>query len=235
MGRRSKSNKITYLCICFLLFVPCILYAQPDGALAWRVSVNNNKVSRANKAQTVVIGSEAAGRNVHDAALKKIYGYQEEFHDYITTFNDILAYAAETYGFYSETQYLIKNINDLNKELKKNPSNAVALALSGRKNIIYTSVYKTGASIIANLNSACIGVDGKKNKLTEEERLNLLFDIRPKLRILNDKIETMRILIHHTNLQDLWYEITHRKPDKRSKKEVAEYCLGVWKNKGKLE
>lgn len=207
--------------------------AQPDPILAAAIYANSKSSTKLLKAQNAVIGLEITNRINHNNNLEKIYDLQKEFNDYISTFHEVVVYVAETYGMYQEMNTLVQNIGKLNEDLQEKPDNAFAVALSTRRNKIYVKIYKTGSSIIGNLNTALIGVGDNNVKLTEKDRIELVYAVRPKLHELNNELTNLRIMIKYTNLSDIWREITHRAYSGRGKKSIAEKCLADWKANGK--
>lgn len=227
-----KINTKYFLTLLFV-FISMASNAQNDPVLAGVIAANSKASVGLLSAQNAVIGVEVKNRINHNAHLEKIYDLQKEFNDYISTFHEVVVYVAETYGMYQEMDFLIKNIKKLNNDLEEKPDNAFAVALSPKRNKIYVKICKTGGSIIGNLKSALIGVDDKRVKLTEKDRIELVYAVRPKLHELNKELANLRIMIKYTNLSDIWREITHRAYSGKGKKAIAEKCLSDWRSNGK--
>ena len=62
---------------------------------------------------------------------------QRELNNYLNSFRSIVCYAAQIYGFYHEVSRLTDNMEDFTRQLGRSPTNALAVALSARRNRIY--------------------------------------------------------------------------------------------------
>ena len=142
-----------------------------------------------------------------------------------STFNSLLAYAAEIYGIYYDLNSLVGTVGWLNREMGNHPENAFAVALSTRKGNIYMRVFKTGTSVALDIKQFVIS---DKGKATEAQRLKVLETIRPKLRQLDKELKILCKYIRYTSIEDLWHEISGRHYTPASRKEVALICHQGW-------
>ena len=74
---------------------------------------------------------------------------QREFNNYLTSFRSIISYVAQIYGFYHEIDRLIDNMGGFTKQLEAHPSNALAVALSTKRNKIYRELIMNSVEIDA--------------------------------------------------------------------------------------
>ena len=63
--------------------------------------------------------------------------FQREFNDYLARFHDVLSIAAEIYGIYYEVTQTSKCVKDVGQVLSESPTNALAVAFSTRRNVVY--------------------------------------------------------------------------------------------------
>lgn len=106
---------------------------------------------------------------------------QREFNNYLDSFRSIVVYAAQVYGFYHEIDRLVDNLGGFTKQLDKHPSNALAVALSAKRNKIYRELIMGSVEIVNDIRLVCLS----GNKMTEKERVEIVFGIRPKLKVMN--------------------------------------------------
>ena len=78
-------------------------------------------------------------------------------------------------------------MGDFSRQLARNSPNAVAVALSARRNAIYRELILNSVEIVNDIRSVCIS----DNKMTEKERMEIVFGIRPKLRMMNQKLQRL--------------------------------------------
>ena len=86
-------------------------------------------------------------------------------------------YAAQIYGFYHETEKMINNLSNLADQIAKSPANAVAVALSANRNKVYRQVILQSVEIVNDIRMVCLS----DVKMTEKERTEVFFGVRPKL------------------------------------------------------
>lgn len=156
--------------------------------------------------------------------VEAVFDLQEQFDKYLKSFNGVVVYAAQTYGFYYEIDQMMTNMRSLTNTIGSKPVNAVAIALSARRNDIYTDIIMTTTGIITNIKDVCLDA-----MMTEKERIDLLFDIRPRLKKLNRLLKTLETLCRTTTLSDVWLEVQGRRKGYDSKQDIIEQCYREWK------
>lgn len=165
--------------------------------------------------------------------VEEITDFQKQFNSYLDSFGDILSIAAETYGIYYEVDQAFKNIKQLKATSSDCPANLIAVAVSERKNNIYTEVVETGMQVAADIKLLVpLNKDKDKNaKMTVKERIECMSNVRRSLRALNYKMRKMNRLISFTTLMDSWYELRGNPRKTRSMTEIVTACQERWKQK----
>ena len=156
---------------------------------------------------------------------------QREFNNYLDSFRSIVVYAAQVYGFYHEIDRLVDNLGGFTKQLDKHPSNALAVALSAKRNKIYRELIMGSVEIVNDIRLVCLS----GNKMTEKERVEIVFGIRPKLKVMNKKLQRLTKAVKYTSMSDIWAEIEEGIHDKADKKTIVKDCMNRWKRNGKIK
>lgn len=156
---------------------------------------------------------------------------QREFNNYLDSFRSIVVYAAQVYGFYLEIDRLVDNLGGFTKQLDKHPSNALAVALSAKHNKIYRELIMGSVEIVNDIRLVCLS----GNKMTEKERVEIVFGIRPKLKVMNKKLQRLTKAVKYTSMADIWAEIEEGSHDKADKKTIVKDCMNRWKRNGKIK
>lgn len=208
-----------------VLAVPKNALAGIDPARAAAIDVASELEKKALDAQYKVQLLQSTGHLWTRQEVDAVTDFQKEFNEYISTFNSLLAYAAEIYGIYYDLNSLVGTVGWLNREMGNHPENAFAVALSTRKGNIYMRVFKTGTSVALDIKQFVIS---DKGKATEAQRLKVLETIRPKLRQLDKELKILCKYIRYTSIEDLWHEISGRHYTPASRKEVALICHQGW-------
>ena len=73
------------------------------------------------------------------------------------------------------------------------------------------------------------------NKMTEKERVEIVFGIRPKLKVMNKKLQRLTKAVKYTSMADIWAEIEEGSHDKADKKTIVKNCMNRWKRNGKIK
>lgn len=199
-----------------------------DPGLAALVEIYKGKAERMYKAQEGVMALETTNHIWLNSETQAIYDLQKEFNEYISAFRGVIVYAAQVYGFYYEIDNLIGNMTTMSHEIGDNPTNPFAVALSARRNDIYIQIIQTTSGIINNVRVACIGP-----KMTERERIELIFDIRPRLQKLNVQLRKLNKMLRYTNMADVWREIVGRTHDRNSKSAIIRQAKQDWRANGR--
>lgn len=114
-------------------------------------------------------------------------------------------------------------------QLRKSPANAVAVALSTNRNKIYRELIYNSVEIVNDIRTVCLS----DNKMTEKQRMEIVFGIRPKLQLMNKKLRRLTMAVKYTSMGDVWAEITEREQPKANKAEIARSAMKRWKRSGK--
>ena len=201
-----------------MAFLPGCAQAGIDPARAAAIDLASELEKKALDTQYKVQMLQATGHIWTRQEVDAVTDFQKEFNDYISTFNNLLTYAAEIYGIYYDVNSLAGTLSWLNREIGNHPENAFAVALSTRKNNIYMKVLNTGIDVAMDIRQIVMDTKGKA---TEAQRMEALGNIRPKLRKLEKEIRILCKYIRYTSMNDLWREITGRHYTPTSRKDVA--------------
>ena len=199
--------------------------AAIDPARAAAIDVASNLEKKALKAQTEMQALQATGHIWIKEEVKAMTDFQKEFNDYLSSFDNLLGYAAEIYGIYYDLNSIVRSVKSLNREIGNHPENALAVAFSTRKNNIYMKIVQTGTNVALDIREIVLNPEGKS---TEAQRLEILQTIRPKLRQLEREIRMLTNYVRYTSMAELLREITGRSYIPASKREVALRCKRNW-------
>jgi len=204
-------------------------YAQgSDPTLAGLIELYKTQATKMYKAQSTVQALEATNHIWLNSETKAICDLQKEFDDYISAFRGVVVYAAQIYGFYYEIDNLVDNMNTMTRQIGDAPTNAFAVALSARRNDIYTDIIRTTTGIINNVRMVCMD-----KKMTEKDRVELIFDVRPRLQKLNIQLRRLNKLCKYTNLTDVWREIIGRRHVRTDKSDIIRQSFSDWRGNGR--
>ena len=203
--------------------------AQIDPTLAGMVAVYTEKTKKTLKTQEKVMLLQTTGHVWIKEEVEAVTDLQREFNDYLDSFQSVVSYAAQIYGFYHEITRLTENMGDLTQRIGNAPANALAVALSTNRNKIYRELIYNSIDIINDIRTVCLS----DNKMTEKERMEIVFGIRPKLKLMNRKLQRLSVAVKYTSMGDVWAEISDRTPPKADKAEIAGAAMRRWKRSGK--
>ena len=204
--------------------------AQNDPVLAGMIYMYTEKAEKELKNQEKVMLMQTTGHIWTKEEVKATTDLQREFNNYLNSFRSIISYAAQIYGFYHEIDRLIDNMGGLTKQLEAHPSNALAVALSTKRNKIYRELILNSVEIVNDIRHVCL----TGNKMTEKERVEIVFDIRPKLKVMNKKLQRLTIAVKYTSMGDIWAEIDGgSNKDRANKEQIVKDCMARWKRSGK--
>lgn len=224
----KKYLSLTFLFLVMLTF-PQKARAQIDPTLAGMVYLYTEKAESELKAQERAMLLESTGHIWIKEEMKATYDIQKKFNDYLDSFRDVVCFAAQIYGFYHEIDYLVENMGKLSDQLEKHPTNSLAVALTPRKNQIYRDILLTSLDICNDIRQVCLG----DSKMTEKERIEIVFNIRPKLKKMNKSIARLTRAVKYTSLLDVWDEIAENAKDPADKGNIAKQAMRRWKRAGR--
>lgn len=218
------------LLILILVMVGCIeLHAQSDPTLSSMILLYTNKAKSELKSQEASMLLESTGHIWMKEEVDETTNIQRKFNDYLDNFHSIICYAAQIYGFYHEISNLTTNLSEFTEELGDAPSNALAVALSSRRNAIYRELIMGSVEIVNDIRQVCLS----DIKMTEKERIEIVFSIRPKLKLMNRKLKRLTRAVKYTSMADVWAEIEGGARDPADKKKIVKEAMERWKRNGR--
>jgi hypothetical protein len=203
--------------------------AQNDPVLAGMILLYTEKAEKTLKNQELAMMMLTTGHLWTKEEVEATADLQREFNTYLDSFRSILCYAAQIYGFYHEITLLTENMGGLIQQLEKNTTNALAVALSTNRNKIYREVILNSVEIVNDIRTVCLS----KNKMTEQQRLEIVFNIRPKLQVMNKKLKRLTIAVKYTYMNDVWLEISEGTRPMADKTQIIEDAKRRWKQIGR--
>ena len=216
---------ITILLMCMGIKV----HAQLDPTLTGMVLIYTEKAKKTLKNQEKVMLLQTTGHIWTKEEVEAVTDLQREFNDYLDSFRSVVSYAAQIYGFYHEITHLTENMGEFTGQLKNSPTNALAVALSTNRNKIYRELIYNSIEIINDIRTVCLS----DNKMTEKERMEIVFGIRPQLQLMNKKLHRLSIAVKYPSMGDIWAEISEEARPKANKVEIARSAIRRWKRSGK--
>lgn len=217
-----------------LLFILSLCHAQKvkaqvDPTLAGMIVVYTDKAEKELKSQEKAMLLESTGHIWIKEEMKETYNIQKKFNDYLDSFRDVVCFAAQIYGFYHEIDYLVNNMGKLSEQLEKHPSNSLAVALTTRQNQIYRDILLMSLDICNDIRQVCLS----DVKMTEKQRIEIIFGIRPKLKKMNKSISRLTRAVKYTSLLDVWDEIAENAKSPADKGSIAKQAMRRWKRAGR--
>ena len=215
--------------VMMLLLTINSIKAQNDPVLAGMILLYTEKAEKTLKNQELAMMMQTTGHLWTKEEVEATADLQREFNTYLDSFRSILCYAAQIYGFYHEITLITENMGGLIQQLEKNTTNALAVALSTNRNKIYREVILNSVEIVNDIRTVCLS----KNKMTEQQRLEIVFNIRPKLQVMNKKLKRLTIAVKYTSMNDVWLEISEGTRPMADKTQIIEDAKRRWKQIGR--
>lgn len=204
--------------------------AQNDPTLAGMILLYTNKAKKELKNQEKVMLLQSTGHIWTKEEVEATTDLQREFNNYLDSFRSIVCYAAQIYGFYHEITQLTDNMGGLVRQLDAHPANGLAVALSTKRNRIYRELIMNSIEIVNDIRTVCLS----GNKMTEKERMEIVFGIRPKLKTMNRQLKRLTRAVKYTTMGDIWLEIDEgARPAKVNKAEIVAAAKRRWKQVSK--
>lgn len=213
----------------FALLVVIQAQAQTDPTLAGMILVYTDKAEDQLKAQEKAMMMQTTGHLWIREEVEATTDLQRQYNEYLDSFRDIICYAAQIYGFYHEIGKLSDSMGELNKQLRKNGQGAFAVALTPRRNRIYRELILGSVEIVNDIRQVCLS----NIKMTEKQRIEIVLAIRPKLQVMNKKLQRLGRAVKYTSFGDVWMEIDEGARPKVDKSDIAKACMRRWKANGK--
>ena len=209
----------------------CKGHAQTDPVLSGMIVLYTNKAEKQLKSQEKVMLMQTTGHIWTKEEVEATTDFQRQFNDYLDSFRSVISYAAQIYGFYHEIGKLTENMGSLSRQLEKSPENALAVALTPRRSSIYRELILGGIDIVNDIRLVCLS----DMKMTEKERIEILFGIRPKLRLLNRSLCRLTLAVKYTSLSDVWREIDcSAKSYDVDKWKITDEAFERWRSNSKI-
>ena len=120
-------------------------------------------------------------------------------------------------------------MGDFTRQVSRNSSHALAVALSTQRNRIYRELIMNSVEIVNDIRMACLS----DNKMTEKERMEIVFGIRPKLKMMNKKLQRLTKAVKYTTMGDIWREIDEGARPAADKRDIVEAAKRRWRQIGK--
>lgn len=203
--------------------------AQNDPVLAGMIYMYTEKAEKELKNQEKVMLMQTTGHLWTKEEVKATTDLQREFNSYLDSFRSIVCYAAQIYGFYHEISKLTDNMGDFTRQVSRNSSHALAVALSTQRNRIYRELIMNSVEIVNDIRMACLS----DNKMTEKERMEIVFGIRPKLKMMNKKLQRLTKAVKYTTMGDIWREIDEGARPVAGKRDIVEAAKRRWRQIGR--
>ena len=226
---RYRSIIILILAASLMVFSGYTAYAYGvDPVRAAMIDQYSKQAKKALEAQNRAQALMTTGHLWMQTEIEATTNFQREFNEYLDKFHDILGFAAEIYGIYYEVTQISKNVSELNSVVSSYPANALAVAFHTRRNVVYRNIIINGVSIVMDIKTLCFD----SSKMTEQEKNEMITNIRPKLRAMNRQLRALGLAIRYTKFLDVWNEITDRTRSYGDidKREIIERCMRDWKN-----
>lgn len=222
----------TIMIILAFIFGICKGHAQNDPTLAGMIVVYTDKAEKQFKAQEKVMLMQTTGHIWTKEEVEATTDFQRQFNDYLDSFRSVISYAAQIYGFYHEIGKLTENMGGLTSQLEKSPGNALAVALTPRRSSIYRELILSSVDIVNDIRQVCLS----DVKMTEKERIEIVFGIRPKLRLMNRNLRRLTLAVKYTSLSDVWREIDCRaKSYDVDKWKITDEAFERWRGNSKIK
>lgn len=216
--------------VLLLLILSGSLRAQSiDPTLAAMIALYTEKAENTLKSQEEAMLLESTGHVWIKEEVDGTWQIQKEFNDYLDTFHGIIVYAAQIYGFYHEIDRMVDNMGKLAEQIGRSPGNAVAVALSANRNKVYRQVILQSVEIVNDIRMVCLS----DVKMTEKERTEIFFGVRPKLKEMNRTLQRLVRAVKYTSLADVWNEISGNQPDKADIEDISKESFRRWRTIGK--
>ncbi|GAB0482906.1 Uncharacterised protein [Alistipes sp. cv1] len=222
----KKTIPIWILLLCIGIYKA---QAQNDPVLAGMIIAYTDKAEKELKNQEKVMLMQTTGHIWTKEEVEATTDLQREFNEYLDSFRSVVCYAAQIYGFYHEISHLTDNMGDFTRQLNRHPDNALAVALSARRNRIYREMLLNSVEIVNDIRTACLS----DNKMTERERMEIVFGIRPKLRVMNKTLQRLTKAVKYTTMGDIWREIDEGARPAVDKYDIVEAARRRWRQIGK--
>ena len=216
-------------CFGIMLLSVCKMQAQNDPVLAGMIYAYTDKAEKELKNQEKVMLMQTTGHIWLKEEVVGTTNLQREFNNYLDSFRSIVVYAAQVYGFYHEIDRLVGQLGTYSHQLSHQTTNALAVALSANRNKLYRELIMSSVEIVNDVRHVCLS----NSKMTEKQRLEIVFGIRPKLKLMNQKLKRLIRAVKYTRLSDVWAEIDYGARSEVDKPTIVQRCKERWRRNAK--
>jgi hypothetical protein len=217
---------IIHLLLAWLLLMPSSVYAALDPTRLAAIELASSQAKKTLEAQTKAQELMTTGHIWTKEEVEATTEFQREFNSYLDMFHDAISIAAEVYGIYYEVKQTSKNVKNINEVLADSPTNALALAFSAKRSVVYRNIVRQSLDIIMDIRKVTM----EESKMTEWEKIKVISDIRPKLRKFNKQLQALTLALRYTSFTDVWNELLQRayriNPD--TKHNIIQECRRAW-------
>jgi len=220
-------NRLAYIILAMLLFSTGPMNAiENNPFLAGTVLKMKHDQEKALFAEKRAQAIMAEGHVFLGREVQATNEFQREFNKYLDSFHDAIVTAAQVYGIYNEIKKTVKLVGDVSEVLAAAPTNAIAVSLAPDRSGIYGTLINSSLEAAQDIYNACIA----KQKLTEQDRNEILNRIRHKIRKVNSQLTQLVTYLRYTSLEDIWYNIREqaRYMTRERKHAAIERCFERW-------
>lgn len=227
--RKSTYQKV-YL-VTIMSIMSLTTYAGIDPGRVTAIELASTQAKKTIEAQEKAQLLMTTGHIWVKEEVEATTNFQKEFNNYLNKFHDVLSIAAEIYGIYHEVTQTSKCISDLGEVLADSPTNALAVAFSTHRNVVYRNLVRSSLDIIMDIRKVCF----ENSKMTEQEKNRILKSVRPKLRAVNKQLRQLTLTLRYTSFLDVWNELTERAYhlNPTTKHDIITRCRRFWWNNAK--
>ena len=222
---RTHFSIILFFLVMLIHLIPEKAKAQNDPVLAGMVLAFTEKAKNEYDSQLGAMALESTGHIWTASEVEGTTDIQKLYNDYLDSFRDIVVYAAQIYGFYQEVSSLVKNYDALGRVIYAHPQGVFAGALSTRRNQIYRDLILNAVDIVNDIRIVCLS----DVKMTEQQRVETVFAIRPKLHKMNRQIMKLIRVVKYSTFTDILIEIELIERQQMDKSAITRACLARWR------
>ena len=230
MRDRKSAYQKAYL-VTIMSIMSLTTYAGIDPGRVTAIELASTQAKKTIEAQEKAQLLMTTGHIWVKEEVEATTNFQKEFNNYLNKFHDVLSIAAEVYGIYHEVTQTSKCISDLGEVLADSPTNALAVAFSTHRNVVYRNLVRSSLDIIMDIRKVCF----ENSKMTEQEKNRILKSVRPKLRAVNKQLRQLTLTLRYTSFLDVWNELTERAYhlNPATKHDIITRCRRFWWNNAK--
>ena len=222
---------IPLLLLALILFMPHSAFAAVDPTRVAAIELASSQAKKTLESQVKAQGLMTTGHIWTKEEIEATTEFQREFNTYLDMFHDVISIAAEVYGIYYEVKQTSKNVKNIGEVLSNSPTNALAVAFSAKRSVVYRNIIRESLDIIMDIRKVTM----EESKMTEREKLKVIGAIRPKLHKFNKHLQSLTLALRYTSFVDVWNELMQHayqlNPDK--KHNIIKECRRAWWNNAK--